>query len=196
MLPVVAGLVGTLLPAFGILPAIGGHEWSLAAWRALFEQPGVGTSIRLSVQTGLLATLLSLGIALSFCALMSEHRGFRTLTAWVAPMLATPHVAIAVGFAFLAAPSGWIVRLVSPELTGWEQPPAGLVTVRDAQGIASTTGHRRAIARPRASIGAPAAAVRRPGIRRGRRESHSARGPHSRRDRCDRPGPCRQTDRG
>ncbi len=140
MLPVVAGLVGTLLPAFGILPAIGGNEWSLAAWRALFEQPGVSTSIRLSVQTGLLATLLSLGIALSFCALMSEHRAFRKLTAWVAPMLATPHVAIAVGFAFLAAPSGWIVRLVSPELTGWEQPPAGLVTVRDAQGIAMVAG--------------------------------------------------------
>ena len=140
MLPVVAGLVGTLLPAFGILPAIGGNEWSLAAWRALFEQPGVWTSIRLSVQTGLLATLLSLGIALSFCALMSEHRAFRKLASWVAPMLATPHVAIAVGFAFLAAPSGWIVRLVSPELTGWEQPPAGLVTVRDAQGIAMVVG--------------------------------------------------------
>ena len=55
-------------------------------------------------------------------------------------MLATPHVAVAVGFAFLAAPSGWIVRLISPELTGWDRPPAGLVTIRDAQGIAMAAG--------------------------------------------------------
>ena len=135
-----AGLVGTLLPAFGYLPAIGGLEWSLAPWRALFEQPGVLTSIRLSLQTGLAATVLSLFIALSFCALMSERPLFGKLSAWVSPMLATPHVAVAVGFAFMAAPSGWIVRLISPWLTGWDRPPADLVTVRDPQGIAMIVG--------------------------------------------------------
>jgi putative thiamine transport system permease protein len=140
MLPVVAGLVGTLLPAFGYLPAIGGHELSLAAWRALFDQPGVLTSIRLSLQAGLAATLLSLGIALSFCALMSHRAIFQKLSAWVSPMLATPHVAVAVGFAFMAAPSGWIVRLVSPGLTGWDRPPLDLVTVRDPEGIAMVVG--------------------------------------------------------
>lgn len=140
MLPVVAGLVGTLLPAFGYLPAIGGHELSLAPWRALFEQPGVLTSIRLSLQTGVAATLLSLGLALSFCALMSERPVFARLSAWVSPMLAAPHVAVAVGFAFMAAPSGWLVRMVSPGLTGWDRPPVDLVTVRDPQGIAMVVG--------------------------------------------------------
>ncbi len=140
MLPVAAGLVGTLLPAFGVLPAIGGHELSLAPWRALFEQPGVLTSIRLSLQTGLAATLLSLGLAGSFCALMSQRPVFQKLSAWVSPMLATPHVAVAVGFAFMAAPSGWLVRLISPGLTGWDRPPMDLVTLRDPQGIAMVVG--------------------------------------------------------
>jgi putative thiamine transport system permease protein len=140
MLPVLAGLVGTLLPAFGMLPAIGGNTWSLAPWRTLFEQPGVATSIRLSVQTGLAATVLSLAIALSFCALMSHRPRFTRLSAWVSPMLAAPHVAVAVGFAFMAAPSGWLVRLVSPWLTGWDRPPVDLVTVRDPEGIAMIVG--------------------------------------------------------
>ena len=140
MLPVTAGLVGTLLPAFGVLPAIGGHELSLAPWRALFEQPGVLTSIRLSLQTGLAATLLSLGMAWSFCALMAQRPVFQKLSAWVSPMLATPHVAVAVGFAFMAAPSGWLVRLISPGLTGWDRPPVDLVTLRDPQGIAMVVG--------------------------------------------------------
>ena len=111
LVPVAAGLIGTALPAFGVLPAIGGRALSLDAWRALFAQPGVLTSIRLSVQIGLLATVLSLAIALSFCALMAERAALRRLSAWISPMLATPHVAIAVGFAFLVAPSGWLVRL-------------------------------------------------------------------------------------
>ena len=140
LVPVAAGLIGTALPAFGVLPAIGGRAFSLEAWRALFAQPGVLTSIRLSVQIGLLATVLSLAIALSFCALMAERAALRRLSAWISPMLATPHVAVAVGFAFLVAPSGWLVRLVSPELTGWDRPPAGLVTVRDGAGLAMVAG--------------------------------------------------------
>jgi putative thiamine transport system permease protein len=123
-----------------VLPAIGGRAWSLDPWRALFAQAGVLTSIRLSVQIGLLATVLSFAIALSFCALLAERAALRRLSAWISPMLATPHVAVAVGFAFLIAPSGWLVRLVSPELTGWDRPPAGLVTVRDPAGLAMVAG--------------------------------------------------------
>ena len=89
-MPVAAGLVGTALPAFGVLPAIGGRTLSLDAWRALLEQPGVLTSIRLSLQVGVLATVLSLAVAVAFCALLAERAALRRLSAWIAPMLATP----------------------------------------------------------------------------------------------------------
>ena len=140
LLPVVAGLIGTLLPAFGYLPAIGSEHLSLAPWRTLIEQPGVLTSVRLSLQTGVLATLLSLVIAAGFCALVDHRPLYQRLAALVSPMLATPHVAVAIGLAFVIAPSGWLLRLVSPALTGWDRPPGDLVTVRDPQGLAMVLG--------------------------------------------------------
>ena len=33
MVPIVAGLIGTLLPAFGYFPSIGGETLSLQPWR-------------------------------------------------------------------------------------------------------------------------------------------------------------------
>ena len=140
LLPVAAGLVGTLLPAFGYLPAIGGDHWSVDPWHALANQPGVMTSVRLSLQTGLLATALSLAFAASFCALLQEHATYRRLSAMVSPLLATPHVALAIGLAFVIAPSGWLLRLASPALTGWDRPPVDLVTLRDPHGLAMVLG--------------------------------------------------------
>ena len=72
-LPVVAGLVGTGLPALGYLPAIGGEHWSLEPWRVLLQQPGIDASLRLSLQTGLLATVISLGLAAGFCACAGDR---------------------------------------------------------------------------------------------------------------------------
>ncbi len=148
LLPVAGGLLGTLLPAFGFLPAIGGDALSLAPWQALAAQPGIGTSVRLSLQTGLLSAGLSLAVATAFCAAAGEAaassaafaRLCHRLTALVPPMLAAPHVAVALGLAFLIAPSGWLVRLISPALTGWGRPPTDLVTVRDPQGLALVLG--------------------------------------------------------
>ncbi|MEP6876038.1 MAG: ABC transporter permease, partial [Burkholderiales bacterium] len=140
LLPVAAGLGGTALPAFGYLPAIGGENLSVEPWQALAEQPGVMTSVRLSVQTGLLATALSLALAASFCALHRDHAIYRRLSTMVSPLLATPHVALAIGLAFVIAPSGWLLRLASPLLTGWDRPPVDLVTVRDPEGLAMVLG--------------------------------------------------------
>ena len=140
LLPVAAGLVGTLLPAFGYLPAIGGDRLSLDPWRALADQPGVANSVRLSVQTGLLATTVSLALAAAFCGLLHEHAIYRRLCTMVSPLLATPHVALAIGLAFIIAPSGWLLRLVSPVLTSWDRPPVDLITVRDPQGLAMVLG--------------------------------------------------------
>src|SRR5688572_12107223 len=59
VVPIGAGLAGTLAPAFGYLPAIGGNDFSLAPWRALFAYPGFASSLVLTLATGALATLLA-----------------------------------------------------------------------------------------------------------------------------------------
>lgn len=60
--PVLAGVLGTLAPAFGYLPAVGQTDWTLDPFRKLSDWPGVFSASRLSLTTGLAATAVSLGI--------------------------------------------------------------------------------------------------------------------------------------
>ncbi len=121
--PIAAGLAGTLLPAFGWLPALGGDGLSLAPWRSLFATPGFATALGLTLATGWGATVLAMLVATGMVAALHHRRAGRRLGAWIAPALAMPHAALAIGLAFLILPSGWLVRLVSPWLTGWTLPP-------------------------------------------------------------------------
>jgi putative thiamine transport system permease protein len=138
--PVLAGLAGTLAPAFGYLPALGGNEFSLAPWMAMWRQPGIGVSIALSVQVGVIATLAALLLATAFMASAGTRGVLQRLMRLVPPLLATPHVAVAIGLAFLIAPSGWLARAISPALTGWDRPPTGFVTVNDPYGLVMALG--------------------------------------------------------
>ena len=138
--PVAAGLVFTLMPAFGIMPSIGRTQPSLSGWAVLVASPGFGTALRLTLTTGTAATLLSFGLALAFAAEALTRPGWRWMRAILAVVLASPQSAVALGLAFLVAPSGWIVRLLSPWATGWQDPPAGLVTLRDPMGLTLVIG--------------------------------------------------------
>lgn len=135
--PLAAGLIGTWLPAFGYFPTLGADDWSLDPWRRLLADPALPAALRLTLTSGLLATLLSLVLALGFVAACHGTRLFLQLQHLLAPLLALPHVALAIGFAFLVAPSGWIARLLSPWATGWTTPP-DIATVQDTSGLALT----------------------------------------------------------
>lgn len=137
--PVVAGLWGTVLPAFGHLPAAGLTGPSLDPFRDLFGWAGLPRAVMLSVGTGVLATVMSLAIVMLLTAGWSGTRAFRVLERLLSPLLAVPHAAAAFGLAFLIAPSGWLARLVSPGLTGWDRPP-DLLIVQDSWGLAMTAG--------------------------------------------------------
>jgi putative thiamine transport system permease protein len=147
LVPVLAGLGETIWAAFGILPAIGRHTLSVDAWHQLFELPGLVTSLRLSLVSGFGATLVSLMLALFGSAWvyhtsekessLSKLKPFSQ--AILVPILAAPHAAIAIGLAFLLAPSGWLARLFSPWLTAWDLPP-NLATVQDLWGLSLTLG--------------------------------------------------------
>ena len=107
-LPILAGLLGTLLPAFGYLPALGGVHIGTAPWRTLVDAPGFATALLLAV---------------AVVAFVHHRPWSRRLGEAMAPMLAMPHSALAIGLAFLIAPSGWLVRMVSPGFSGWDMPP-------------------------------------------------------------------------
>lgn len=139
VLPVGAGLLMVLLPAFGYLHALGGDAFSLTPWRMLLDYPGLGRSVAVSYASGLVSTLLALAIVVLFLAASRGtwlDRGIRRL---VSPLLAIPHAAVAFGLAFLMAPSGLLARWISPGLTGWERPPDWLI-VNDPLGLALMAG--------------------------------------------------------
>jgi putative thiamine transport system permease protein len=137
--PVVAGVLGTLVPAFGYLPALGGDRIGLQAFAMLFDWPGITRASVLSITTGFAATGLSLLIVVLICAAWSGSRAFRAIERMLSPLLSVPHAAAAFGLAFLIAPSGWIPRATSPWLTGWERPP-DLLILQDPYGISLIAG--------------------------------------------------------
>ncbi len=137
--PVLFGLSATLLPAFGYLPVLGGTGFSLAPFEQLLALPGLLRSSLLSLFAGLVTTLVSVIVVGGFVASWSHTRVFRSLQHLLSPLLSVPHAAAAFGLAFLLAPSGWLMRVVSPELTGFTRPPDWLI-VNDPVGITMMAG--------------------------------------------------------
>jgi putative thiamine transport system permease protein len=139
LLPVIAGLLGTLLPSFGYLPELGGRGFSLDPWRQLFAAPELPGALLASLVSGLGATLLSFLLAIAIAATLHGTRLFARLRRLLAPLLAMPHAALALGFAFLIAPSGWLMRLTAWLAAGDGVPPA-FSLLGDRWGLALMAG--------------------------------------------------------
>jgi putative thiamine transport system permease protein len=123
LLPVLAGLLGTLLPALGLLPGRGRAGISLRPFADLLAAPELPGALAATIASGLAATLLSFATAVGLAASLQGTRLFAWLRRLLAPLLAMPHAALAIGFAFLIAPSGWLVRLTAPLTASGGLPP-------------------------------------------------------------------------
>ncbi len=137
--PILAGLAGTLLPALGYLPSLGGTHLTSDHVAKLLAEPGIFTSAALSLASGLVSTVVSVLVVMLFVAAWAGTRAFGRVRHLISPLLSVPHAAAAFGLAFLIAPSGMISRLISPELTGWSRPPDVLI-VNDPYGLSMTAG--------------------------------------------------------
>jgi putative thiamine transport system permease protein len=118
-LPVLAGLAGTIGPAFGFLPVLGGDHLTLDHFADLAAQPHLWRSSLVSFATAIVTTGLSLVIVMLFTAGYAGTRMFSRIQHMVSPLLAVPHAAAAFGLAFLAAPSGLVSRAMTVRPTGW-----------------------------------------------------------------------------
>ncbi|MFO1171773.1 MAG: ABC transporter permease subunit [Hyphomicrobiaceae bacterium] len=136
---VLAGLLVALLPALGYAPVLGHDTISAEAIAGLLEAPGLTRSVLLSFLSGLLTAAVSLAIVVLFLASGRGSRLERLIRRAISPLLAVPHAAMAFGLAFLIAPSGMIVRALSPWLTGWSDPP-DLLIVNDPYGLSMMAG--------------------------------------------------------
>jgi len=150
LLPIAAGLFGVLLPALGYLPDLGGDKFHFEVFRQLLEHPALPHAVWLTLFSGIAATFISLSLAIFLATMLSRtslsgNKNNRMASLFVIvrrgliPLIAVPHAAMALGLAFLVAPSGWLVRWFSFLLMGWETPPEW-VTVQDPFGLSLILG--------------------------------------------------------
>ena len=111
----------------------------LAAFRDLAAWPGLPAALALPLVTGLVSTAAALGLTILITAALHQRPAFAVLRRMLAPLLAVPHAAAALGLAFLISPSGWLARALSPWATGWTEPP-DLMILNDPFGLALTFG--------------------------------------------------------
>ena len=137
--PIGFGLIGTLLPALGFLPALGGMAFTLDHMADAISRPGMVTSMTMSLLAGLVTVTISLAAVFLFVAAFAGTRLFDRVQHLISPLLSVPHAAAAFGLAFLISPSGIVSRSISPGLTGWTRPP-DLLIVNDAMGISMVAG--------------------------------------------------------
>ena len=123
LVPTLAGLLGVVAPALGYLPVLGFTEPSTGPLTRVLALPGLGQAAAMSLGVGLASTAVALLLAIAITAGLESRRISRWLERLAAPLIAVPHLSIAVGAAFLLAPSGWLVRLVAGPL-GMQTPPA------------------------------------------------------------------------
>jgi putative thiamine transport system permease protein len=137
--PLAFGLAGTALPAFGYLPELGGEHFTTEHFNVLGAQPGIARSALLSILIGLVTTLVSLATVAAFVASDLGTATFSRVRRLISPLLSVPHAAAAFGLAFLIAPSGMIMRLISPWATGLDRPP-DLLIVNDPMALSMMGG--------------------------------------------------------
>lgn len=131
--PVLFGLIGTILPAFGYLVPGADRPMTMAlTW------PGLPRALTVSVTSGILSTLGALSVAALITAGWHGTRVFVWLERMLSPLLAVPHAAAALGLAFLVSPSGWILRIPA-NVMGWEAAP-DLLILNDPWGLSLTAG--------------------------------------------------------
>ncbi|UHJ58986.1 ABC transporter permease [Vibrio furnissii] len=108
--PILPGMMGVMLSSLGYIPAVGLHEFSVAGFADVWRWTGVGQSLLLSSGAALLSTYGAL--LLSFAVLMSlwSRQRWHWVEHCLSGLLALPHVAFAIGFAFLFAPTGMMAR--------------------------------------------------------------------------------------
>jgi putative thiamine transport system permease protein len=119
--------IAPLLASFALIfPALG----DLQSFSELLMHPQFWGGLWLSLFTGIASTALALLAAIVITGASRDATRLSGLASW---FLAVPHLAFAIGLAFLIAPSGWLTRVFAA-VAGWAAPPQW-VTAQDPYGI-------------------------------------------------------------
>ncbi|MFA0088733.1 ABC transporter permease [Vibrio sp. 10N.261.51.F12] len=122
ILPTIPGLLGVVIASLGYIPPLNLNEFNVSGFSQVFAWQGVETSILLTVSTALVSSYLACLLTFFILEACWNRPFWNKLELALSPLLAMPHVAFAIGFAFLFAPTGFGVRAVY-ELLGVNLQP-------------------------------------------------------------------------
>lgn len=105
-----------------------------AAWAHLRRDTQAPSALAMSLWTGVASSTLAVATAAWVLSRSVGQPIWPRMVRWLGPMLAVPHAAFAIGLVFLVAPSGWLLRALSPWATGFAAPPPW-VTTQDPWGL-------------------------------------------------------------
>lgn len=111
------------LPLLASLALAGRLAWDAQAWHNLLQDPQLPQALGLTLAVGLCATVAAVMLAAGLLAAYFPGPRWPHLLGRLPIMLAVPHAAFAIGLVLIVAPSGWLLRLFSPWLTGFDSPP-------------------------------------------------------------------------
>ncbi|WP_295894327.1 thiamine ABC transporter permease [uncultured Vibrio sp.] len=110
--PTIPGIVGVIASSLSYIPSINMVQPSLDGFRQVFEWQGTWHAIALSLFSSLLSSYLALIATFVILIASWGNRFWNRIELALSPLLALPHVAFAIGFAFLFAPTGLISRFL------------------------------------------------------------------------------------
>lgn len=110
--PTIPGLAGAILSSFSYIPPIGLAQFSWQGYHLLWEWNGVGQAIALTLFSAITSTYIALLFCFSILQRLWQSRYWKKIEACLSPLLAMPHVAFAIGFAFLFSPTGMLARSI------------------------------------------------------------------------------------
>lgn len=134
--PALAALAGI---AWTVASAVAPDAQGVAAHTRLFDAPGLGWSVWLSFWTGPATAAVALAVVALVFAGLGRSGALGRIVALMGPALAVPHAAAGLALAFLVAPSGFLLRLLSPWPSGFDRPPDWLV-LNDPAGFSLFAG--------------------------------------------------------
>ncbi len=112
--PTIPGVVGVLLSALSYVPPLGLRELSLEGFYDVFRWNGVKQSVTLTIFTSLSSSYLACFITFAILQAGWNTKYRKWIEKSLSPLLAIPHVAFAIGFAFLFSSTGMLARVIEP----------------------------------------------------------------------------------
>ncbi len=122
LLPIFFGFIGTILPMLGYIPNIS-ENFNLNYIEKLISFPGINKSIFLTFHVALFSTIISLIFSQLIIFKIFSTKFYETLKKIIIPLIAFPHVTMAVGISFLFSSSGFFYRLCSIFFENFDRPP-------------------------------------------------------------------------